>query len=246
MSRHCWRSNDLMTDLGGRIAENLARVRGRIADAARKSGREPGAITLLAVTKYVPAEIAAALVKAGCTELGESRPQELWSKAAELADPAVRWHLIGHLQRNKIRRTLPLVHLVQSIDSRRLLSALNDDAAELGLRPAVLLEVNISGEITKTGLPPGELKPLLEKAEKFSHVKICGLMGMASLTGGAAAARRDFAQLRRLRDRLAAICPADVSLSELSMGMSGDFEVAIDEGATIVRVGSALFEGVPL
>lgn len=235
-----------MTDLGGRIAENLARVRGRIADAARKSGREPGAITLLAVTKYVPAEIAAALVKAGCTELGESRPQELWSKAAELADPAVRWHLIGHLQRNKIRRTLPLVHLVQSIDSRRLLSALNDDAAELGLRPAVLLEVNISGEITKTGLPPGELKPLLEKAEKFSHVKICGLMGMASLTGGAAAARRDFAQLRRLRDRLAAICPADVSLSELSMGMSGDFEVAIDEGATIVRVGSALFEGVPL
>jgi PLP dependent protein len=235
-----------MTELARRIAENLAQVRGRIAEAARSSGREPAAVTLLAVTKYVPTQVAAALVAAGCCELGESRPQELWSKASELANPAIHWHLIGHLQRNKIRRTLELVHLVHSVDSPRLLSALNQQAAELGRRPAVLLEANISGDITKTGMPPQELEPLLVQAPDFPHVKICGLMGMASLEGGADAARRDFARLRQLRDRLATICPANVSLTELSMGMSGDFEVAIAEGATIVRLGSALFEGIPL
>ncbi len=235
-----------MTELGGRIADNLAQVRGRIAEAARKSGREPSAVTLVAVTKYVPVEIISAIVSAGCSELGESRPQELWSKAAAVAHETIRWHLIGHLQRNKIRRTLPLVHLVHSVDSRRLLLAIHDEAAELGLRARVLLEVNISGDITKTGLPPRELEPLLATAAELPHVRICGLMGMAGLTGGAAAAQRDFAHLRELRDRLATTCPAEVTLAELSMGMSGDFEVAIDQGATIVRIGSALFEGVPL
>jgi pyridoxal phosphate enzyme (YggS family) len=235
-----------MTELARRIADNLAQVRGRIAEAARSSGREPAAVTLLAVTKYVPAPVAAALVAAGCPELGESRPQELWTKAAELANPAIHWHLIGHLQRNKIRRTLELAHLIHSVDSRRLLSALDQQAAELGRRPAILLEANISGDITKTGMPPQEIEPLLAKAMEFPHVRICGLMGMASLEGGVDAAQRDFARLRELRDRLTTICPANVSLSELSMGMSGDFEVAIAAGATIVRIGSALFEGIPL
>jgi pyridoxal phosphate enzyme (YggS family) len=234
-----------MTELARRIAENLAGVSGRIAEAARKSGREPGAVTLVAVTKYVPARVAASVVAAGCGELGESRPQELWSKAAELVDPAIHWHLVGHLQRNKIRRTLELVHLIHSVDSPRLLSALDQQAAEFGRRPAVLLEANISGDITKTGMPPQELEPLLVKAAEFAHVKICGLMGMASLAGGVSAAARDFAHLRELRDRLAATCPPGVSLTELSMGMSGDFEVAIEHGATIVRIGSALFEGIP-
>jgi PLP dependent protein len=234
-----------MAELARRIADNLAQVRARIAEAARSSGRDPATVTLLAVTKYVPTPIAAALVAAGCRELGESRPQELWTKAAELADPAIHWHLIGHLQRNKIRRTLELAHLIHSVDSRRLLSALNQQAGEIGRRPAVLLEANISGDTTKTGMPPQELEPLLASAAEFSHVRIWGLMGMASLAGGVSAAARDFAHLRELRDRLATICPPSVSLSELSMGMSGDFEVAIAEGATIVRIGSALFEGIP-
>jgi hypothetical protein len=233
-----------MTELARRIADNLAEVRGRIAEAARKSGREPGAVTLVAVTKYVTAEIVSAVVAAGCGELGESRPQDLWSKAAELADPAIHWHLIGHLQRNKIRRTLALVDLIHSVDSLRLLTAINDEAGELGLCPRVLVEPNISGDLTKTGLSPQELEPLLASAAEYPHVRICGLMGMASLAGGVSAAARDFAHLRELRDRLAATCPPGVSLTELSMGMSGDFEVAIEHGATIVRIGSALFEGI--
>jgi pyridoxal phosphate enzyme (YggS family) len=166
----------------------------------------------------------------------------LWSKAAALDN--IRWHLIGHLQRNKIRRTLPLVRLIQSVDSRRLLDAINEEAAALGRPTDVLLEANISGDVSKTGLPPEELEPLLHDADAWPQVNIRGLMGMASLEGGDAAAARDFEALRLLRDRLARNAPPGVLLVELSMGMSGDYEIAIAEGATIVRVGSALFEGV--
>jgi hypothetical protein len=233
-----------MNDVARRIAENLTILRERIAAAARQSGREAGQITLVAVTKYVSAETAAAVVEAGCTDLGESRPLELCSKAAMLSGPAIRWHLVGHLQRNKIRRTLPLSHLVHSVDSRRLLDALNDEARQLGRPVAVLLEANISGDITKTGLAPEELEPMLADALDWPHVRILGLMGMASLVGGTESAKRDFARLRDLRDRLAKNLPPGVSLAELSMGMSSDFEVAITAGATIVRIGSALFEGL--
>jgi pyridoxal phosphate enzyme (YggS family) len=233
-----------MSDVARRIAENLAQVRGRMAAAAQRSGRPADAVTLVAVTKYLGVEIAARLVEAGCTELGESRPQELWAKAAALPDPTIHWHLIGHLQRNKIRRTLPLVSLVHSVDSRRLLSALEQEAAMLGRPVAVLLEVNISDDVTKTGLPENELFPIVEKSAELRHIAVRGLMGMASPTGGTDAARRDFARLRELRDRLAQNAPPQVSLGELSMGMSDDFEVAIAEGATIVRIGSALFEGL--
>jgi pyridoxal phosphate enzyme (YggS family) len=235
-----------MSDVASRIGGNLTQVRQRIAAAAERSGRTAAAVTLVAVTKYVPAEIALELVRAGCTRLGESRPQELWSKAAHLADPAIRWHLIGHLQRNKIRRTLPLVSLIHSVDSWRLLVAVDEIAGELDLSVDVLLEANIAHDTTKTGLPPDELEPLLQKAVELRHVTIRGLMGMASQAGGPVVARRDFARLRAWRDRLAKNCPPNVSLADLSMGMSGDFEVAIEEGATIVRVGSALFEGIEL
>jgi pyridoxal phosphate enzyme (YggS family) len=227
-----------------RIADNLAEVRGRIAAAAQRSGRRATDVTLVAVTKYVPAEVAQALAAAGCRDWGESRPQELWSKATRLADAGIRWHLVGHLQRNKIRRTLPLATLIQSVDSLRLLTAIDEVAGELGPTAAVLLEVNISGDDTKTGLAPGDIEPLIRAAAELQHVSIHGLMGMASLEGGGDAARRDFTRLRALRDQLATNCPANVSLDELSMGMSGDLEIALVEGATIVRVGSALFEGI--
>jgi hypothetical protein len=233
-----------MSPLAGRIAANLNQVRSRIADAAARAGRPAESVTLVAVTKYVGAEATAALVEAGCHDLGESRPQELWSKAEPLSGSPVRWHLIGHLQRNKIRRTLPLVSLIHSVDSARLLAALDEAALALDLAANVLLEVNISLDRTKTGLPPDEVAGVLEQAGEFSHIAIRGLMGMATLEGGTAAARRDFARLRILRDELALNCPPNVSLAELSMGMSGDYETAIEEGATIVRVGSALFEGI--
>lgn len=238
--------------IAARLAENLARVRERIARAAARSGRPPEAVQLVGVTKYAPAEVTRALALAGLADLGESRPQSLWDKAAALADLPIRWHLVGHLQRNKVRRTLPLVSLVHSIDSRRLLTAIDEErtlAAETGGYTSVeplsaLLEVNISGDAAKHGFQPAEIEPLLAELPKFRHVRIGGLMAMAALEGGADRARQDFAALRQLRDRLQTLAPAEVSLAELSMGMSDDYEAAIEEGATIVRIGSALFEGV--
>lgn len=229
------------------IADNLRRVRERIARAAEQSGRAPDAVRLVAVTKYVDATAAAELVAAGCHDLAESRPQALWTKApavgqlAPAAGPGVQWHLVGHLQRNKVRRTLPLVEWIHSVDSERLLAAI-DAEAPTARSVQVLLEVNTSGEASKHGLAPEAVEPLLEAATRFPHVAICGLMTMAALEGGEAVAERNFAALRTLRDRLRSVAPRGVRLDELSMGMSGDFEAAIRQGATMVRIGTALWE----
>jgi len=234
-----------MPDPARRIAENLACLREQIAAAAARGGRRAEEITLVGVTKYVSADVARRLAEAGCRDLGESRPQELWRKATLLADLPVRWHLIGHLQRNKVRRTLPLIGLLHSLDSRRLLDELDTEVQASGLQHlAALLEVNVSGEESKGGLRPEEVEPLLAELPRRPRVAVKGLMCMAALEGGTDAARRDFATLRELRDRLRPNCPTGVALDELSMGMSGDFVQAIEEGATIVRIGSALFEGL--
>jgi pyridoxal phosphate enzyme (YggS family) len=217
-------------------------VRKRIEAAAVRSGRRAEDIELVAVTKYVGPEEIRAVVAAGCNVLGESRPQQLWQRAEELAELPIRWHFIGHLQRNKIRRTLPLAAMIHSVDSPRLAEALEETAAELSIRVPVLLEIHIAGEATKGGFEPDQVEPELVKMAKYRHLEIRGLMCMAALEGGLEIARRNFADLRILRDRLRANCPANIILDELSMGMSGDYEVAIEEGATIVRVGSALFE----
>jgi PLP dependent protein len=236
------------------IAENLRRVEDRIARAAESAGRRAEEITLVGITKYVGSREAAELVAAGCTDLGESRPQELWKKHAELkrtgpSSPAavqsIRWHLVGHLQRNKVQRTLPLVSLIHSVDSPRLLAAINEARLaqdDSGPPIDVLLEVNTSGEAAKHGLAPSAIEPLLATAEQYPHVAIRGLMTMAALEGGEAVAARNFASLRELRDRLKRSAPPGVAIDELSMGMSGDFEVAIREGASIVRIGSLLWD----
>ncbi|MFH1266994.1 MAG: YggS family pyridoxal phosphate-dependent enzyme [Planctomycetota bacterium] len=233
-----------MTYLAKRIAENVAGVRARIADSAARGGRTADAVTLVAVTKYVGAAEVHALVEAGPRELGESRPQALWEKAECCADLPVRWHLLGHLQRNKVRRTLPLLAMLQSADSPKLIAAVDRVAAELSCRVPILLEVNISGESAKHGFEPHGVEPLLGELARYEHVAVRGLMCMASFAGGLDAARRDFARLRELADRLRPNCPEGALMDELSMGMSGDYEVAIEEGATIVRIGSALFEGI--
>ena len=238
-----------MDDVPQRLRENLATVRGRIEEACRRAGRHAGEVRLVGVTKYVSADLAAALVAAGCEDLAESRPQSLWTKAESLAGltPPPRWHLVGHLQRNKARRTIGLVSLLHSLDSRRLLDVVEAEARLLGKPCDVLAEVNIAGDPGRTGLRAEEVAPLLAAAAGCEHVRVRGLMGMASVPEGPAAAgqaRRQFATLRELRDRLRADAPAPVALDELSMGMSGDFEEAILEGATLVRVGSALWEGV--
>ena len=224
-----------------RVVANLQRVRDRIAESAAASGRPASAITLVAVTKYVDVDLMRPLIDAGCVELGESRPQQLWTKAERL-DGAVRWHLVGHLQRNKVDRTAPLTHLIHSIDSQRLLRALNTWAERAGKKSAILLEVNISGDEAKHGWAPQEMRAAVESLVDLPHVEVRGLMAMASMTGGRDSAQRDFAALRELRDHLLPNCPAGTSLSQLSMGMSADFDLAIREGATIVRVGSTLFD----
>ena len=237
-----------MNQRRARLEQNLRQVRERIAVAAHAASRDPSDITLVAVSKYASDEETRDLVLAGCQELGESRPQELWKKADTLEDLPVCWHQIGHLQRNKVRRTLPLVSLIHSVDSVRLLQSIESMAAALST-PAesrlvdALLEVNVSGEEAKHGFAPDACLEAIEIALDMSHVRILGLMCMAHLGASHEEAQRDFASLRALRDRLQETCD-DASLGELSMGMSGDFEEAINAGSTIVRVGSALFEGV--
>jgi PLP dependent protein len=223
------------------IAANVAEVRGRMAAAAARAGRAAEDVRLIAVTKYAGPGQVRALLAAGCTELGESRPQQLWERAAALAEHSIRWHMIGHLQRNKVERTLPLVAMIHSIDSLRLAHAVDAAAGASDRRMPVLLEVNVSGEASKHGFTPAEIEPLAEPLLELKHIELRGLMCIAGLDGGDEQARRDFAQLRTLRDRLQAACGDRARLDELSMGMSGDYEIAIEEGATMVRVGSALF-----
>lgn len=187
-------------------------------------------MTIVGVTKYVSNEAAATLLELGISDLGESRPQELWKKAAALPT-TVRWHLIGHLQRNKIERTLPLVRLIHSVDSVRLLEAIDKEAIKQDRTIDVLIELNLSGESNKTGMPfdqlPGMQSMVLQKT------RIAGFMTMAALQD-AEGCRATFAQLRQLA------WPGAL----LSMGMTNDFEVAIEEGATHIRLGSVLFDGI--
>ncbi len=227
----------------GIVRDNLARVRDAIDAACRAAGRSPAEVRLVGVTKTVSARLAGMLVEAGCVDVGEGRPQGLWEKAASL--PEARFHLVGRLQRNKVRRTLPLLTLLHSLDSLRLLEEIRAQASATGRVCEALLEVNLAGDPGRGGVAPEGIAELLAAADATGGaVRVRGLMGMASVPGPDGPhdlARRQFAGLRALRDRHAADHPG---LVELSMGMSGDFPEAILEGATIVRVGSALWEGL--
>jgi PLP dependent protein len=222
------------------LAERLALVEERLRAACRRAGRERSEVTLVAVTKTISAEIAALLPGLGVHDLGESRPQELWHKAAAITD--VRWHLIGHLQRNKIERTLPLIQWIHSVDSLRLLDTLEAECRRASRTLPALLEVNASREANKDGFAPEEVPGLAPRLADLKHVRIEGLMTMAAYEADAERTRPTFAALRTLRDRLAA--ELGRPLPQLSMGMTNDFEIAVEEGATLVRLGTVLFEGI--
>ena len=229
-----------------RCLANLAAVRDRVAEACRRAGRSAEDVRLIAVTKYVDTTITRLVAECGCLDLAESRPQQLWEKAAAMTDvgPLIRWHVVGHLQRNKVRRTLPVVSLIHTLDSERLLASLEAEAAISGQPCNVLVEVNLSPDAARSGAAPADVPALVAAAVRSPHLRLRGLMGMARHPDSPAAdARRDFARLRELRDQLEADVPAE-ALRELSMGMSGDFEAAILEGSTMLRIGSALFEGL--
>ena len=225
-----------------RLRDNLDSVRGRIAAAASRAGRRPEDAALLAVTKRCPADWIPALVEAGARDLGENYPQHLWEKAGRFAGLPVRWHLIGHLQGNKAKRTLPLVRWIHGVDSLRLLRSLDALAAETPEPPRVCLQVNESGEATKHGWTAEGLLAEAEAVAACQSIPVVGLMTMAAPGPVETLARPAFAALRHLRDELRS--RTGLALPDLSMGMSDDFEVAVEEGATLVRVGSALFEGV--
>lgn len=234
-------------DAAARVAENVARVREQVADACRRAGRDAAGVTVIGVTKYVAADVARLVHAAGCRDLAESRPQALWAKAEALADldPAPRWHLVGHLQRNKIRRTLAVGPLVHSLDSLRLLEAVAAEAGAAGVDCTALVEVNLAGDRGRTGASEAEAAAIVTAAAGLPRVHLLGLMGMASVPDGdPGSARREFARLRDLRDRFAATLPGGDRLRDLSMGMSGDYVEAILEGATMIRIGSALFAGL--
>lgn len=231
-----------MADIPFILSRNLAEVKQTIAEACHKAGRPADEVTLVAVTKYVDANLVRVLHLLGVTDFGESRPQELWKKVAEV--PEVRWHLVGHLQRNKIDKTLPLTCLIHSVDSFRLLEAVEAEACKQNRNVPVLLEFNMSGEAEKNGFAPGDAALIPESVQPLRFVRLAGLMTMAALAEDPEQARPAFAALRELRDRLTPMLPSPNLFTHLSMGMTNDFEVAIEEGATMIRIGTALFRGL--
>ena len=218
---------------------NLVAVRGRIAEAATRSGRSADDVQLVAVSKYVDSAMTQLLIEAGADVLGENRPQALDEKFQTIDDANVKWHMIGHLQRNKVKKLLPQAALIHSVDSIRLIDAIDKSASEQGFVADVLLEANVSGESAKHGFAPEQLTAAFDHARMKSAINVTGLMCMAGLASDTDNVRSEFARLRELREEL-----DSTDLVHLSMGMSNDFEIAIEEGATLVRVGSTLFEDV--
>lgn len=226
---------------------NLNRVRDRVEAACSRAGRNVSDVTLVAVTKYADLDWMRALIDLGVLDLGESRPQQLVSRAQALSKE-VRWHMIGHLQRNKVELLLPVANRLHSVDSIRLLEAINKEAKKQqvgsAVLPRVLLEVNVSGEESKDGFNPAELQSAWPTICEMDSIAVEGLMTMAPLSDDPESARAVFRSLRQFRDQLVEASSGQRQLPDLSMGMSGDFEVGIEEGATLIRVGSSLFEGL--
>lgn len=220
------------------IAENLQSVRMAIAEAERTSGRPAGSVELLAVSKTHPPEVIRQAVEAGQLLFGENRVQEAKAKISDL--PArLRWHLIGHLQSNKIRQALPLFEMIHGVDSIELVGEIQRIAGDLGLFPRVLLQVNVAGESSKFGFAPERLLSEVELISRAERVQVEGLMTIPPLASNPENSRKYFVQLRQFRDRLEK--EFRFPLPQLSMGMSGDYRIAVEEGATLVRVGTAIF-----
>ena len=222
------------------IAAHCRMINDRIAAAARRSGRSPESVRLVAVSKTQPAVAVREAAQGGQRLFGENYVQELLAKAAEVAEP-VEWHFIGALQSNKVRQIAGLVSLIHSVDRLSLAEEIDRQWGKLGASADVLIQVNISREATKTGTSSTELIQLVRSVAALPHVRVRGLMTMPPFFDDPEGARPFFSELRRLAGEVSAEEIPGVEMTELSMGMSGDFEVAIEEGATLVRVGSAIF-----
>ena len=227
------------------IRANLDSVRDRIRRAAGRAGRDASSVRLVAISKTFGADHVRAAAAAGQVDFGENRVQEALQKMAETAELRIRWHLVGHLQSNKARRAATAFAAIQSVDGLELLERLDRAAADAGAAPDVLIQVDLAKEATKFGAPLDEARRLVDAAATCRAARLAGLMLLPPFLDDVEAVRPYFARLRDLRDELVATGTPPALLHELSMGMSHDFEVAIEEGATIVRVGTAIFGGRP-
>jgi pyridoxal phosphate enzyme (YggS family) len=238
-----------------KITERIRRVEGTIAEACARVNREPGDIRLVVVTKSAEIEQIEEVIRLGYNHLGENHVQQLKKVSAQVAelvcqhpdDPTlpkeIHWHMIGHLQRNKVRQILASVSLIHSVDTLRLAEEINSSAARMASSPRVLLQVNTSNEPQKYGVPIGAATHLAEQIETLPHLKLIGLMTMAPLTHNTDLVRACFTRARELYYEMRGEKIVGNQFTELSMGMSSDYEIAIEEGATILRIGSAIFAG---
>ena len=222
------------------IAENLKQVEERIEAACRRAGRDRGSVRLVAVSKTKPAEAIAEAYAAGQRLFGENHAQEIVAKKPVLPDD-IRWHFIGNLQKNKVKYLVGNVAMIHSVNSEGLAAEIEKQAAKHGIVQKILLEVNIAGEESKQGAAPDQILPLLQFCETQPHIKLCGLMAVAPQAENPEESRPVFVRLRRLREELRPLLKDPEAFRELSMGMSGDFEVAVEEGATLIRVGTLIF-----
>ena len=238
-----------------KISDRIKSVNDAISSACARVGRDPGEIKLVVVTKSASVDAVKEVIRLGYTNLGENRVQQLKKVSGEIAEflegknnrsslpDNVSWHMVGHLQRNKVRHVLPIASLIHSVDTLRLAEEINSSAAKLDLCPEVLMQVNTSNEPQKYGVPVGAITHLAEQIETLANLKLVGLMTMAPLTHNKDVIRACFVRARELFTELRGERIVGPQFTELSMGMSSDYEVAVEEGATILRIGSAIFAG---
>lgn len=229
------------------IRDNWLRVSDQVAEACAECARDPSTVKIVGVAKYVDAALTAQLVEAGCSIIGENRPQLLWEKHQWFLDQSLKmpqWHMIGHMQRNKLRRTLPMLSMLQSVDNWRLAEELSGEAIRADRKISFLVDVNLTQDTTKTGIMRDELLRVSEQLVQLPNLTWRGLMAMSSLEADSATISNEFSQVRELRDQLQQRLGDSVDLSELSMGMSGDYRQAIEQGSTCVRIGTSLWVGV--
>lgn len=223
------------------IAENIAELREQIDRRCQALGRDPGGVRIIAVSKTFPAGMIREVAGAGILDIGENYVQELLAKRRELEEVPIRWHMIGHLQTNKVRQLVPWVSLVHAVDSLHLASEIDRRSAAAGAVSDVLLEVNTTGEQSKFGVEPGQVVELAGQMHIFSHLRIAGLMTIGPFLPDPEGSRPMFRRLRELREELRRMRQENLDPVHLSMGMTGDFEVALEEGATLLRIGTAIF-----
>ncbi len=221
------------------ISDNLEQIRKRIDEAAKKSGRTGKDITLVAVTKTHPPEAINEAIDCGVTDIGENKVQEIMEKYDKVKP--VRWHLIGHLQTNKVKYIIDKVYMIHSVDSIHLMDEIERQAEKHNIVMKILIQVNISGEESKFGISPDEIDEMLNHAETLHHVKVCGLMTIMPIVNNNVSNRLHFVNIKKIYIDISEKKYNNITMDYLSMGMSGDFEMAISEGSNMVRIGSAIF-----